>query len=332
MPFRMSQRAINRLRLLLIALCFGVGVVCHAADADHYPAKTIKMLVPFPPGGATDRMARLVGQRLASNVGQPVIIENQPGGAGIVAARSVAGANPDGHTLLFTGVGAFLVRPLLLRSVDFDPISSFSPIATVATVSSVLVVSPDVPFRNIPELVASAKASPGKLTYGSAIGIAPHLMMELFKFRTGTDIVHVPYKGGAQVLADLMAGHIQMTINDKSVLLQFLGDGRLRALAVTSTARWPELPDVPTMIESGIADMPTDIWMGLFAPANTPAAVVGRLNSVINDGLRSAEMREQFAKAGFETKAGTPQDFAVLIASDTRKWAKIVKLTGVKVD
>ncbi len=196
----------------------------------------------------------------------------------------------------------------------------------------VMVTTPSMPAKTVPDLVRYAKANPGKLNYGNAIGIAPHFLMEMFKLRTGADIVHVPYRGGAPMIADLLGGQIQMTINGKSVLLPHIREGRLRPLAVTSAERWPELPDVPTLLEAGYMDSPYDTLFGVVAPAGTPAAVIDKLNAAINEGLRAPETRASFARLGIEPKPGTPQDFAAIIAEEAPKWADIVRLTGIKAE
>jgi tripartite-type tricarboxylate transporter receptor subunit TctC len=301
-----------------------------AAHAQSYPNRTIKLVVPFPAGGATDNAARLVAQRLQGSLGQSVIIENQGGAGGTIGTRQAAGAAPDGYTLLMASIGTFGSMPLLYK-LDFDPQRTFAPVATVVIEKGALVAGPSLPVKTIGELVAYAKAHPGKLTYGSAIGIGPHFVAELFKIKSGTDIVHIPYRGGAPMVADLIAGQIDMTVNGKSVLLPQIQVGKLRALAVTAGERWSELPDVPTLVEVGYMDAPYDTVFGVLAPAGTPAAVIERLNATINQGLRSPETRELLAKIGIEPIITTPREFADIIAREVPKWAAIVKATGVRV-
>jgi tripartite-type tricarboxylate transporter receptor subunit TctC len=311
----------------VLASALSAGSVVHA---QNYPNRTIKLVVPFPAGGATDNAARLVAQRLQSSLGQSVIIENQGGAGGTIGTRQAAGAAPDGYTLLMASIGTFGSMPLLYK-LDFDPQRTFKPVATVVIDKSALVVRPSLPVKTIGELVAYAKARPGKLTYGSAIGIGPHFIAELFKIKSGTDIVHIPYRGGAPMVADLVAGQIDMTVNGKSVLLPQIQAGKLRALAVSAGERWSELPDVPTLVETGYMDTPYDTVFGVVAPAGTPAAVIEKLNATINDGLRSPQMRELLAKIGIEPLITTPREFADLIAREVPKWAAIVKATGVRV-
>ena len=301
-----------------------------AVHAQSYPTRTIKLVVPFPAGGATDNAARLVAQRLQGSLGQSVIIENQGGAGGTIGTRQAAGAAPDGYTLLMASIGTFGSMPLLYK-LDFDPQRAFAPVATAVIDKSALVVRPSLPVKTIGELVAYAKAHPGQLTYGSAIGIGPHFIVELFKIRSGTDIVHIPYRGGAPMVADLVAGQIDMTVNGKSVLLPQIQAGKLRALAVAAGERWSELPDVPTLVETGYMDTPYDTVFGVVAPAGTPAAVIAKLNATINDGLRMPQVRELLAKIGIEPLITTPQEFADIIAREVPKWAAIVKATGVRV-
>ena len=317
------------MRFLFVAVLASV-LSAGAVHAQSYPNRTIKLVVPFPAGGATDNAARLVAQRLQGSLGQSVIIENQGGAGGTIGTRQAAGAAPDGYTLLMASIGTFGSMPLLYK-LDFDPQRAFAPVATAVIDKSALVVRPSLPVKTIGELVAYAKAHPGQLTYGSAIGIGPHFIVELFKIRSGTDIVHIPYRGGAPMVADLVAGQIDMTVNGKSVLLPQIQAGKLRALAVAAGERWSELPDVPTLVETGYMDTPYDTVFGVVAPAGTPAAVIAKLNATINDGLRMPQVRELLAKIGIEPLITTPQEFADIIAREVPKWAAIVKATGVRV-
>jgi len=317
-------------RFLFVAVLASVLSAGTSAHAQSYPNRTIKLVVPFPAGGATDNAARLVAQRLQGSLGQSVIIENQGGAGGTIGTRQAAGAAPDGYTLLMASIGTFGSMPLLYK-LDFDPQRAFAPVATAVIDKSALVVRPSLPVKTIGELVAYAKAHPGQLTYGSAIGIGPHFIVELFKIKSGTDIVHIPYRGGAPMVADLVAGQIDMTVNGKSVLLPQIQAGKLRALAVAAGERWSELPDVPTLVETGYMDTPYDTVFGVVAPAGTPAAVIAKLNATINDGLRMPQVRELLAKIGIEPLITTPQEFADIIAREVPKWAAIVKATGVRV-
>ena len=263
--------------------------------------------------------------------GKPSIVENQGGAGGSIGARQVANAAPDGYTLLMGSVGTFGTQPLLYK-LDYDPHKAFAPVATTVTDKIIMVAGPTLQVKTVQELVQLAKANPGKLNYGNAIGIGPQLVAELFKVKSGANIVHIPYRGGAPMISDLLAGQIDMTINGKSVLLPHIQAGKLRALAVTGPERWPDLPDVPTLVETGYLDAPYDALFGVVAPSGTPAAVIDKLNAVINEGLRSPEMRASFAKLGIEPTITTPQEFAAIIAQEVPKWADVVRTTGVKVD
>ena len=306
---------------------FGAGTVAHA---QGYPDRPIKLVVPFPAGGATDTTSRLVAQRLQQGLGQTVIIENQGGAGGSIGARQVANAAPDGYTLLMGSVGTFGTQPLLYK-LDYDPHKAFAPVATTVTDKIIMVAGPTLQVKTVQELVQLAKANPGKLNYGNAIGIGPLLVAELFKVKSGVNIVHIPYRGGAPMISDLLAGQIDMTINGKSVLLPHIQAGKVRALAVTGPQRWPDLPDVPTLVETGYLDMPYDALFGIVAPKGTPAPVIDKLNAVINEGLRSPDMRASFAKLGIEPTITTPEEFAAILAQEVPKWADVVRTTGVKV-
>jgi tripartite-type tricarboxylate transporter receptor subunit TctC len=319
---------IGRVLSALLALALGVGGT-DVAHAQSYPDRPIKLVVPFPAGGATDTTARLVAQRLQASLGQSVIVENQGGAGGTIGSRQVARATPDGYTLLMGSIGTFGSQPLLYR-LDYDPHKAFVPVATLVIDKIVLVAGPSLRIKTVDELVQYARANPGKLNYGNAIGIGPQLVAELFKIKAGTNIIHIPYRGGAPMIADLVAGQIDLTINGKSVLLPHIHAGKLTALAVIGAERWPELPAVPTLVEAGYLDAPYDTLFGVVAPAGTPAAVIDKLNGAINDGLKSAEMRASLAQLGIEPVVTSPQEFAAIIAQEVPKWAEVVRITGVK--
>jgi tripartite-type tricarboxylate transporter receptor subunit TctC len=301
------------------------------ASAQTFPERTVKLVVPVPPGGSTDAVARLVALRMQEILGQPVVIENQPGAGGLIAARAVAAGKPDGYTLLIGGVGTLAIGPSV-KTPDFNPAAVFTPIATVSTETMVLVVNPKVPADTLDAFVRYAKAGGGKLNYGSAPGITPHFVSELFKLKTGADIVHIPYKGAGPAVTDLLAGQIDMMFNTKSVLLQLVKQGRLRALAVTSAARWLELPEVPTLTEAGIFPYPIEVWWGIVGPAGLPRAVVAQLNGAINEALQSAQLRANFMNLGIEPRISTPEEFATLLAEDAPRWFDIIRMTGIKLE
>jgi tripartite-type tricarboxylate transporter receptor subunit TctC len=319
---------------ILRIVCLWALAVCAlpAAHAQTFPVRPIRLIVPFPAGGATDTMARLVAQALRAKIGQNVVLENQGGAGGTIGERVAAFSPPDGYTLVMVAITSTFGTGPHLYKLDYDPAKAFTPVATVAIDRQVLVSNPSLPVKTVPELVAYAKANPGKLDYGSSTGIGPHFMMELFKLKTGTDIVHVPYRGGAPMISDLLGGQIQLTINGKSVLLPHIQSGRLRALAVTSATRVADLPDVPTLIELGDLDEPYDSLFGVVAPSGVPPAIIDRLNGAINEGLRSPEIAGSLARLGIEPKITTPAEFAAIIAADAPRWADIVRRTGIKIE
>jgi tripartite-type tricarboxylate transporter receptor subunit TctC len=313
----------------VLGLAFGFA---GAAAAQSYPDKPIKMVVPFPPGGPIDTMARLVGQHLSVSLGQQVVIENRPGAGSTLGSRSVATADPDGYTLLFGSSGSLAVAPALYASLDFNPTKVFAPIAAVSLLPHVFVVANSVPATTVQEFIAHAKANPGTLNYGAGLGTPPHLLSTLFKAKAGIDIVYVPYKGSAQSITDLLGGVTQMTIDGLTGLYPLVKDGKVRPLAVARAARWPELPNVPTLVESGFPDFVIDAWTGVVAPIGTSPDIIRKLNAAINEGLQSAEMKTNLARFSAIAKPGSPQDFAAFLGDEMPKWAGIVKLSGAKVE
>jgi tripartite-type tricarboxylate transporter receptor subunit TctC len=310
----------------LLALALGLG----AAEAQVYPSKVVKVILPFTPGSPVDAVARIVTQHLQERIGQSVIIENRPGAGTTIGTKGVATAAPDGYTLLFIGPN-IVYSPILYPNLDFDPLKSLVPVATVVTWSHVMVVEPGVPAKTIAELIAHAKANPGKLTFGFGLGTTPHVLGETFKQATGTKIASIPYRGGEQARADLLGGRIHINIAPVPALLPLIQDGRARPLAFTGPKRSPDLPDVPTMTESGLPQVGfnPDVWLGFFAPAATPAAVIDRLNTAINDCLTSAEMKATLSKLGYEVKTTTPGEFAAFLQVERGKWPPLLKAAGL---
>ena len=329
----MGESLLTRRSLVLasLALAFATGMIVPAA-AQTYPNRPIKMVVPYPPGGPIDTMARLLGQQLSQRFGQQVVIDNHPGAGSMLGTKAAAGAEPDGYTLLFGSSGSLAVSPALYANYDLDILKAFVPVGAVALLPHVLVVSPAVPAKTVAEFVAYAKANPGKLNYGASIGTPPHLLSTLFKTRAGIDVVYVPYKGSAASVTDLLSGQTQFTIDGLTGLYPLIQDGKVRALAIARGQRWPELPEVPTLVESGFADFTVDAWTGVAAPAGTPAAIVSLLNRAINESLGSAEAKAGLARFSAIAQTGTPQEFGALVASELPKWAAIVKLSGAKID
>jgi tripartite-type tricarboxylate transporter receptor subunit TctC len=331
LPFGRGRRwSWGGLFTVLVASVLGMASMrCHAAP---YPERIIKIVVPFPAGGPTDVAARLIAQSLSSRLGQTVLVENLPGAGGRLGAKAVAGASPDGYTLLLGGTNVNAIMGAVYKDLPFDPIASFAPVAAICVDSMALAISPHLPAESFAQFVQHAKHNPGKLTYGAPPGIYTQFAAEFFKVKTGTDILFVPYKGAAPAITDLLGGHIDMVFNNKSTLLVHFRSGKLRPLAVTSKVRWPQLPDTPTMQELGVAGFPTEVWFGLLAPAGTPPAIVSALNAAVNDGLGSAEVRTSLAELGLEAKAGTAQDFAAALGEQAHEWKAVIEATGAKAE
>jgi tripartite-type tricarboxylate transporter receptor subunit TctC len=329
-----AKPKIARPSLVLLAgtlSAFMTSGVSAPAGAESYPEKTIRILVPNAPGGPTDVLARLVGQRLQAALGQNVVVENRAGAAGAIAARAVAGAEPDGYTLFFANTSVLIFVPVLSKGAGYDVVN-FAPVAKVAATHQLLVVRAAMPATSVQELVAYAKANPGRLNYSSAgVGNLLHFAGELLRSRAGIDIVHVPYKSGAESAAAAASGHVDFTFSNLGIL-PLVQDGKLRTLAVTSPARMPELPAVPTLIESGYPDFVVSSFFGLVAPAGTPAGIVDVLNAAINKDMASAQMRTALATLGSEPQSGSPPEFAAFIAAEQRKWAAIANAAGIRLD
>ncbi len=319
----------RRLAATLLSFALGLG----AAEAQVYPNRLIKVIVPFTPGSPVDALARVATQHLQNRIGQSVIIENRPGGGTTIGTKAVATAAPDGHTLLLIGPNVAYL-PVLYPNLDFDPVKSLTPVATLVTWSHVMVVAPSVPAKTIQELIAHAKANPGKLTFGFGLGTTPHLLGETFKQAAGVDIASIPYRGGEQARADLLGGRIHINIAPVATLLPLIQEGKARPLAFTGPARSPDLPAVPTMIESGLPQVGynPDVWLGIFAPSGTATAVIDKLNTEINGSLRSPDMRATLAKLGFEPQSMTPQEFEAFLAVERQKWPPLVRAAGLKAD
>ena len=301
-----------------------------AAIAETYPSRPIKIIVPTPAGGPVDVMARLIANSL--NVGQPVFVENRPGAGNTIGSRQAATADPDGYTLMVSAASGLIMSPLIYKTAGYDA-SSFAPIALIAETPQLLVVNPQVPFKTVAELVAYAKANPNKLNYSTGgAGTLPHLAAELFKRQTGTEIMHVPYKGGGPALMGVVAGEVQMTLDPVATSLQLIKDGRLRALAIAGPKRSPELPDVPTLIEAGYPNLTVGAWTALLAPKETPPEIVAKLNAATNAALRSEAMATALAKLGTEPRGGTPQALAEHMAREEKKWKPVVESLNLKAD
>lgn len=310
-----------------------LALVSVSAAASTYPDKPIKLVVPFPAGGPTDAMARLIGQNLSSKLGQPVVIDNRGGAGGTIATEAVANAAPDGYTLFFATTGTMAINPSLYKTLKVDPLKSFDAVGSVASTVNVLVVQPALPVGNVKELIALAKQKPGTLTFGSAgNGSSNHLSGELFKSMAAVDISHVPYKGSAAALTDLLGGRISMMFDTVSSQVQYLKAGKVKALGVTGAVRSEALPRVPTIAESGLPGFDVTIWFGLASPRGTAPEVIGRLNAELQTVLAQPEVRAQLAVLGANPLPGSPGDFARLIQRDASKWSPVVKASGASLD
>ena len=319
----------DRRDFLLAALLIGFGTTAHAQE-EKYPTRPIRLLVPFPAGGPVDVMGRLIAQRLSSTIGQQVILENRPGAGSTLAARAAASADPDGYTLLVASAASLAIGPALYNNIGYDPATSFAPIAMVSSVPYVMIAGPSVSARTLPDLIAYARANPGKLNVGVPNGAPPHMIAAWFRSATRTDIVIVPYKGASNVITDLMGRQIDLGFETTSVTFGHVHEGKVKALGVATQARLPELPDVPTMIESGLPDFIASSWTGIVTPAGTPKDIIGRLNAEVNAALKSPELQDRFKKLAAEASPGTPEDFAAFIVREVPKWQAMAKLAGVK--
>lgn len=300
------------------------------AQAQAYPHKPIRMILPYTPGSPNDVIARLVTPALSAQLGQPVVIDNRPGGGTTIGTRAVMTAEPDGYTLLWSNSPSHFIAPSVSRNAGYDPIKDFTPISAVASNANVMVIVPSLPAKTLAEFVAYAKANPEKVNFGYGQGTTPHLVGGLFQQETGIKLSFIPYKGGAQAVADMLGGHIHMNIGTSSTLRPLHRDGRLRAIAVTGTARMRELPEVPTMIESGYPNVTSAIHYGIFGPAGLPAEIVSRINGGVTASLKSPELLARMAPLGFDPHGSSPQEFARLLADEMKKWLPIVKATGFR--
>jgi tripartite-type tricarboxylate transporter receptor subunit TctC len=316
----------------LIALSACVLFAC-SAWAQPYPAKPIKIVVPFAPGGATDLIARAVGQKLTESMGQPVVIENKTGASGMLGADLVAKASADGYTLLMASTAEIAINPSLYPTMSYDAAKDFAPITLAGITPLILVVNPSSPAKSVQDIVAQAKAKPGSVSFASAgNGSVQHLSGELLKTITKTDMTHVPYKGAAPALVDLLGGQVTMFFSGMPPAMPHVKSAKLRALAVTTPRRSPAAPDVPTMAEAGIGGFDISNWFGLFAPAGTPDEVLNRLNAEVVKALSLPDVKERLASQGAETVGNTRAQFAAFVAAETAKYAKLVKESGAKAD
>jgi len=314
------------------AACLAAALVymtaAHAQPA--YPQKPIRLVVPFPPGGGTDILARLFGQKMSETLGQQIIIDNRGGAGGTLGTDIAAKAAPDGYTLILVS-GSHAINPGLYQKLPYDSVSDFAPITQIATSPGILVVNPSLPVKSVKDLIALARAKPGQINYASAgSGTPPHLAGELFKVMAKIDMVHVPYKGNAPAFTDVIGGQVSLIFPTMPSAMPFIKSGKLRPIAVTSAKRSPAAPDIPTIAESGLPGYEATSWYGILAPARTPPQIVARLHEVLVSVIGAPDMKDKLAAQGLDPVGNTPQQFAAVIKSEIAKWAKVVKASGAK--
>ncbi len=322
----------NKIVVSLSAACI-VVVSIAAAHAQPYPSKPIKFLVPFAAGGPADTMARLTAQTLSAGLNQTIVIDNRPGAGGIIGARAASIADPDGYTLMYGNTASLVVGPAVYANPGYDPVKQFAPIALVAVSYNVLVLNPKFPANTVQELIAYTKKNPGKVNFASpGHGTPPHMVGEMFKQRAAIEIVHIPYKGTAAALTDIMGGQVDLTFENPSVVIPLVQAGKLKALGVTGETRNPQIPDVPTMVEAGLADFVSMSFTGLVAPAGTAPAIIKQLSDTLQAGLASAEVRATMDKLGVVPRPGTPEDFGAFLAREAEKWQTVAKRANIRID
>ena len=319
------------IRILVTAAVVALGLTPALAQ-ETYPNKRITFVVPFAPGGSTDIIARLIGDELSKRLGQPVVVENRAGAGGNLGADLVAKAEPDGYTMLMGTTGVLSINESLYPEMSYKPAEDFQPVVHVASLTNVLAVTPGLPVKTVEELIAHAKKNPGQLTFASSgIGSATHLVGELFKAQTGTDILHIPYRGSGQAMTDLLSGKVSMIFDQIASSVSNINAGKLKALGVTSKTRSEALPNVAPIADTGVPGFEALSWSGVVVPARTPAPIVNRLNSEINAILNTPEMKKRFADLGADAVGGSPEAFANHVKSERQKWAKLVKDANIRV-
>ena len=321
------------MNLLKITSLLCLSVISVAATGQEYPNKPIRMVLPYGPGGGFDNAGRPMAQQMAKHLGEPIVVDNRAGANGTIGTAMVASASPDGYTIGFTGIGPLAVIPYL-HKISYDPIRDLAPISFVLTNPAVLVVRPSLPVRNVAELVAYARTRPGALNYGSSGTAGPfHLAMELFNAKAGLKTTHIPYKGGADNIIGMIAGDVELGFAAVSTTLPSIRSGRLRAIAVSGTARSPQLPEVPTIAESGVTelkDYSAEVWVGLVAPAHTPRRIIQQLRSALMKVLADPDFQQKMVEQGNHIVGSTPEQFADIIKKERVKWSEIIRISGVK--
>jgi len=321
----------------LVAVLFCAGWAIHGANlanAQVYPYRQpIKVIVPFPAGGPTDGMSRIISERLGTELGQVIVTENRGGAGGSVGAKFVADADPDGYTILMTPGGSLTTGPAVNPNIGYDPAKVFASVCELIATPQIISVNPNLPVKSMAELVAYAKANPGKIKWGSqGFGTGPHLLSEVFKLEAGINILHVPYRGTAPMLNAALADEVQLVVDPSTTSLPYIQDGKLRAIAIAGDVRMPQLPDVPTVVEAGFAYLQAPFWLAVVAPAGTPHDVINKLNSAFRKALAAPETRARLNALGAESKVGTPEDLNRMLAAERAKWTAIVKAANIKME
>lgn len=321
---------LNHVLALAAAMAFAAGPATVAAQ--DWPTKPVRIIVPFPPGGTTDIVGREVGHRLSTAFGQPFVVENRAGASGNIGMELAVRSPADGYTLVVGAPQTLTINPYLFK-LPFNPRTDLSPIVIVASVPNILVVNPSLPVQSVQQLIDLAKKEPGKLAYGSSsVGGTPHLSAEMFKMMAGVDILHVPYKGSAPAIADLLGGQVQIMFDNMPAILPQVKSGKLRALAVTTPKRSPSVPELPTMIEAGLPGFESQGWFALLAPAGTPQPIIDKINREVNRMLQTDEFKAKLVALGAEPVGGSPADFATHIQSESDRWGKVIKTAGIKAE
>lgn len=325
------QRFIPLVQCAVVILAVGFSVAPTAAHGQDYPTKPIKLVVPFPPGGQTDALGRIIGKKLTDSWKQQVIVDNRPGANTIIGADLAARAAPDGYTLLLAIDSTLTMNQTLYRKLPYDPVKDFTPIVQAVTLPLALVTNPKLPANTLKEVIAHAKGNPGRLNYGAGT-ITTQLAGELFKSMANVNVIYVPYKGSAPTVQGLLGGEVDMVFDGIATALPHIKSGKLRPIAVTSDKRSPLMPDVPTMHEAGLSGYKVDVWLGLVAPKGTPEQVLAKLNTEVNKILADPEVKETLASLGMEPAGGSQEQFREVLRSDTAKWTKAIKEAGIRLD
>ena len=319
--------------LLAAALCAWVLHGALPASAQTYPIRPIKVVVPFPPGGPTDGMARIISERLGAVLGQPIVIENRGGAGGGIGGKFVAESDPDGYTILMTPGGALTTGPAVNPNIGYDPVKAFTSIAQLIETPTIFSVDPNLPVTSMAEVVSYAKANPGKLKWGSqGFGTAPHLLAEMFRLETGVNIIHVPYRGTGPLLNAILAAEVQIIADPSTTSLPYIEAGKLRPIAIASNVRDPKLPNVPSVVEAGFPKLQSPFWLAVVAAAGTPRDIIMKLNSAFRDALAAPQTRARLDTLGAEVKIGTPEDLDKMLARERAQWTALVKAANIKAE